>query len=335
MKFLLRPRRAIVRTLGSLAFGCMALSAPGWLLPTLSAAQAQAHALADGMAAPHPLVAEATPSGYLGIEVVDLDAEKAQAIKLKETQGALVTLIDHDAPACQAGLKVNDLILSIDGQSVADAAQLRGILRQFPPGRTIAIAFDRNGSVQTLNARLADRRAMERSIWSRIGVEIGGLAAAVPGMHRMGGGGTSAEPSHFHVPFFGGAPNAGATVEPLTAQMAAYLGVRGGVLVKAVAQKSEAAAAGLKPFDVVVKVGSAAIATSADWTRALRANQGKPVAVTILRDKKTQTLTLDANSSQRSAVEFDHPFANGDALRMAMRKTHGEESSGPLRSTNA
>lgn len=318
MRFLSRPRRTCFRAFGSLGLGYAAWVALGWLPLTPSAAHAQSHAVAGSMAATHPLVAQAAvSSGYLGVEVVDLDAKKAQILKLKETRGALITLIDHDAPACQAGLKVNDLILSIDGQNVADAAQLHGILRQFPPGRTIAIAFDREGSVQTLSARLADRRAMERGIWSRIGLEIGGLASAVPGMHRMGGGGSSAEPNHFHVPFFGGSPNVGATVEPLTAQMAAYLGVKGGVMVKAVAQKSEAAAAGLKPFDVIVKVGTDAVVTSADWARALRTNQGKSAAVAILRDKKPQTLTLQVDSGHRSAVEFDPPAANGGTPRMA------------------
>ncbi len=38
--------------------------------------------------------------------------------------------------------------------------------------------------------------------------------------------------------------NVGAMVEPLTSQMAEYLGVPGGLMVKQVARKSEAAAAG-------------------------------------------------------------------------------------------
>ena len=42
--------------------------------------------------------------GYLGVEIVDVDSEKAQALKLKEVRGAVITLIDHDAPAGQIGL---------------------------------------------------------------------------------------------------------------------------------------------------------------------------------------------------------------------------------------
>ena len=94
----------------------------------------------------------------------------------------------------------------------------------------------------------------------------------------------------------------GALIEPLTSQMAEYLGVQGGLMVKQVARKSEAAASGLKAFDVILKVGTDSINTSADWDRDLRSNVGKPVQVTILRDKKQQILTLQVDSKHRSAV---------------------------------
>jgi S1-C subfamily serine protease len=90
--------------------------------------------------------------------------------------------------------------------------------------------------------------------------------------------------------------------------MAAHLGVKGGVMVKQVSRKSEAAVAGLKAFDVVLKVGVDSIHTSADWDRALRSNQGKPVQVVVLRDKKQQTLTLQVDSKHRSALDLDHLF---------------------------
>jgi membrane-associated protease RseP (regulator of RpoE activity) len=115
--------------------------------------------------------------------------------------------------------------------------------------------------------------------------------------------------------------NVGALVEPLTSQMADYFGVPGGLMIKQVSKKSEAAAAGFKAFDVILKVGADSILTSADWDRALRSNQGKPVQVTILRDKKQQTITLQVDSKPRGALEFnndfDDLFANGDAPELA------------------
>jgi membrane-associated protease RseP (regulator of RpoE activity) len=129
----------------------------------------------------------------------------------------------------------------------------------------------------------------------------------------VGGGG-------FHLPFFGSSLNVGALVEPLTSQMAEYLGVGSGLMVKQVARKSDAAVAGLKAFDVILKVGTEQITNLAGWDRALRANQGKPVQVTILRDKKQQTLTLQVDSKHRQGAlqkpaaldEEVHAVCNGD-----------------------
>jgi membrane-associated protease RseP (regulator of RpoE activity) len=119
------------------------------------------------------------------------------------------------------------------------------------------------------------------------------------------------------MPFFGSSLNVGALVEPLTSQMAEYLGVPNGLMVKQVARKSEAATAGLKAFDVILKVGSDGIKTLADWDRSLRANQGKPVQVTILRDKKQQTLTLQVDSKRHGELEIEEIFPAGDCTMVA------------------
>jgi serine protease Do len=88
-------------------------------------------------------------------------------------------------------------------------------------------------------------------------------------------------------------------------------------MVKQVARKSEAAAAGMKAFDVILKVGSDSIATVSDWDRSMRANQGKAVQVTILRDKKPQTLTLQVDSKKKSELEYHQLLPDGPCPLMA------------------
>lgn len=69
---------------------------------------------------------------------------------------------------------------------------------------------------------------------------------------------------------------------------------------------------------MILKVGSDFIATSADWNRSLVANRGKPVQVTILRDKKQQTLTLQVDSKhQKGALEQENLLGPGDEEMMA------------------
>ena len=57
-----------------------------------------------------------------------------------------------------------------------------------------------------------------------------------------------------------------------------------------------------RAFDVILKVGPDSITTLGDWERALRSNQGKPVQVTVLREKKQQTLTLQVDSKRHSEL---------------------------------
>ena len=272
--------------------------------------QAQAGQLAPFLEDTSPLLAHTSVPGYLGVDVTDVDADKAQALKLKEVRGAVIMLIDHDAPAGQIGLKVNDVVLAINGQNVDGAKQFVRMLHEIPPDRKISLEISRDGNIQTLAVQLVDRKAMEQSIWSRIGMDVDGISPGVPvpASGIMAGGDAPLPPSGFHMSIFTSTLNVGAMVEPLTSQMAEYFGVPGGLMIKQVSKKSEAATAGFKAFDVILKVGSDSINTLADWDRALRSNQGKPVQVTILRDKKQQTITLQVDSKHRGAVEFDKNF---------------------------
>ena len=117
------------------------------------------------------------------------------------------------------------------------------------------------------------------------------------------------------MPFFGSSLNVGALVEPLTQQMADYLGVPNGLMVKQVSRKSEAATAGIKAFDVILKGGPEPIKTLADWDRTLRANEGKPVQVTILRDRKQQTVMLQVDSKRHRTAMGMEPGADLAAMQ--------------------
>jgi len=257
--------------------------------------------------------AAAPAQGYLGVGFADIDAGRQQELKLKDTHGAVITMIDHDAPAGQAGLRVNDVILQLNGQNVENADAFRRILKGMSPGSKIALQISRDGVLQTVAIELVDSKAMEQSVWHKLGT-----TGNAPVMGFLSG---DSMPSGFHLPSFGSTLKVGALVEPLTPQMAAHLGVESGLMVKQVARKSEAEKSGLQAFDVILKVGADSIATSADWDRALRSNQGKPVQVTILRDKKQQTLTLQVDSKhkkgQKSELDRKNLVAPGGGGLMA------------------
>lgn len=230
--------------------------------------------------------------GYLGVSVANVDAGKQQELKLRDTRGAVITLIDHDAPAGQAGLRVNDVILQVNGQNIDNVDAFWKMLKPVPPQGKVTLQVSRDGNVQAMTVVLVDSKQMEQSVWNKLRASN----SSVPEMGILTG---DSIPSGFHLPSFGSTLKVGALVEPLTPQMAAHLGVESGLMVKQVTRKSDAEKSGLQAFDVILKVGADSIATSADWDRALRTNQGKPVQVTILRDKKQQTLTLQVDSKHQ------------------------------------
>lgn len=295
MKYLSRPYRNAIRTRSLVSALGLALGA----VCLAGSALAQTGGLAPMLEQPSPVL-RSSAQGYLGVLVGDVDADTAAKLRLKETKGAIVTLIDHDAPAAQAGVRVNDVVIEINGQSIEGSEQFTRILREVPAGRTITIVLSRDGAQQTLKVELADRKKMEHDVWNKLdsGADSGSSA---PAMGILPGGSGDVPSAGFHMPFFGSTLNVGALVEPLTTQMAEYLGIQSGLMVKQVARKGEADTAGLKAFDIILKVGSETIATTADWDRTLRANQNKSVQITILRDRKQQTLTLQVDSKRHHA----------------------------------
>ena len=289
------------------------LTAAALLLP--HSATAQFAGLVQILEEPSRLLHSSTP-GYMGVLVSDVDSDFASKNRLKEVRGAAVTLIDHDAPAAKAGIRVNDVILQVNGQQVDNAEVFTRMLREIPAGHTVSLLISRDGNTQTIAVELCDRKKMEHDVWNKLdqGTDSG-QSGPTMGILGNGGGDVPSSPG-FHLPLFSNTLNVGAIVEPLAPQMADYLGVQSGLMIKQVTRKSEAEAAGLKAFDVILKVGNDTIATSADWDRSLRSNQNKPVAVTILRDRKQQIVTLQVDS-KRHRSELEDRFPDGDGPLMA------------------
>jgi serine protease Do len=238
----------------------------------------------------------ATP-GYLGVYVGDVDNESFTRLRLTEKRGAVVTLIDHDAPAGgQKGLRVDDVVLSINGQNIENSTQFNNALHELAPGRWVSLVIVREGNQETVSLQLADRHTMERDVWNKLNSREDAGGGQSGGLNILSGGSGDTPSAGFHMPFFGSELNVGTIVEPLTQQMSDYLGIPSGVLVKRVARRSEADNAGLHEYDIILRVGAEAIKTNADWDRALKANEGKQVQVAILRDRRQQTLMLQVDN---------------------------------------
>src|SRR5579863_1549437 len=138
------------------------------ILLTPSLAPAQATHITQIMEEPNPLLLHSSSQGYLGVLVGDVDADAANKLRLKEVRGAVITLIDHDAPAAQVGLRVNDVLLEINGQAIESAEAFGRIMREIPPGRKVTMLISRDGATQTVTVQLADRKKLDTETWNKL-----------------------------------------------------------------------------------------------------------------------------------------------------------------------
>jgi serine protease Do len=247
--------------------------------------------------------------GYLGIQTRDVNDNEVAPLHLKDAHGAEITMVDHDGPAGKAGLREHDVVLSINGVTVEGEDQLRKVLHDLQPGRSVSLNICRNGSEQMVNTVMANRSEVEKQAWdqhwtvpSPSGSSVDDSAFTAPAEPTKSGFGHSFMPSHL-LPF---APAyTGATVDAMGSQLADYFGVKDGkgLLVHDVEANSPAATAGLRAGDVVTKINGAHVGTEKDWTRALHDSKGHPVSLTVVRERKEQMLTMVPDSKKRSSME--------------------------------
>ena len=91
---------------------------------------------------------EVRAQGYLGISLSDRSDGGA---------GAVVSEVQADSPADKAGLKVNDIVLQINGQAITGQGALIAIVRDSAPGDVIKIKVERDGVAKDLTATLVAR----------------------------------------------------------------------------------------------------------------------------------------------------------------------------------
>ena len=92
--------------------------------------------------------------GLLGVSISDFNAETAEAIGVEATQGALVQEIVPGSAAEKAGVEVGDIIVSVNGVTIKDAADLRTSIGLKRSGETVKLILIRDGDRETITAML-------------------------------------------------------------------------------------------------------------------------------------------------------------------------------------
>lgn len=232
---------------------------------------------------------------YLGVDIQDVNADRVPALKLKEERGVEVTMVDQDAPAGKAGIKEHDVILEFNGARVESEEQLRRLIRETPPGRSVTLGISRDGNPLKINVQLADRGKTETQAMPKVFALP--RVQAIPNIEVPG--------YAFQVRTY--SSTLGIQTESLGQQLAEYFGVKQGVLVSSVEKGSAAEKAGLKAGDVIVRADNERLTDRADLSRILRNHrEGGKITLGIVREKHEQTLTVDLPARANPHDSFWH-----------------------------
>jgi Do/DeqQ family serine protease len=191
--------------------------------------------------------------GLLGVNIVSLTPDIAEAYGVKETQGALVSQVLPGSSAEKAGVKVGDIIRGVDGKSVAGANELRNAIGMKRSGSTVELDVIRDGRKRTIKAQLGEQAEQVQVSAQEIH----------PGLQ-------------------------GAEFQTLDASSSSFEGVAG-VLVASVEQGSPAAQRGLRTGDIIIGVNRRPVKSLAELQQFA---QGQSLLLNIRRSNAQLILPI-------------------------------------------
>ncbi|WP_454916923.1 Do family serine endopeptidase [Xanthobacter sediminis] len=171
---------------------------------------------------------------WLGAKLQRVTPDIADSLGLPRPTGALVQEVAPASPAAKAGLKVGDLVVSVEGQGIDDPESLNYRLATRPIGSRAALGLNRGGRVESVVVVLES---------------------------------APETPPREEIQLRARSPFGGATVVNLSPAVAEEMRVDGpaaGVVVADIADGTPAAAAGFKPGDVILEVNGQKIGRTRD-----------------------------------------------------------------------
>jgi len=186
--------------------------------------------------------------GFMGVALTDVDPDLRRSLRLGSSQGALVQDVTIGSPGQRAGLRTYDLIVAIDGKRIGNNDEAIREVSRRGPGTLAQLDVMRDGRLQRLTVRLAERPNRQES----------GVSDARPSVR----------------PSVNTAPLLGIGVRDLDRATADRLRLPGGiegVVVTRVEPLSSAYDAGIQRDYIVLEINRRPVATVDDYNRIARA----------------------------------------------------------------
>jgi serine protease Do len=201
--------------------------------------------------------------GRIGVGIEAVSRDVAEAIGLGTPRGALVNTVERDAPAAKAGVEAGDVIVRFDGKPIERSTDLPRIVGGTKPGSTVNMTVFRKGAQRDLKVTVAELQP-EQAASART------REAPKPAMPT----------------------NAlGLVVSDLAADRQKELGIRAGVQVDGV--DGLAAAAGIRPGDVITQLNSTEVQNARQFNDAVgKLDPKKDVALLVRRGDSSRFLVI-------------------------------------------
>jgi serine protease Do len=213
--------------------------------------------------------------GFIGVQMTDIDPERAEASGLKNTEGALIMQVVPGKAAEKAGVQPWDLIVEFDGKKVTSTRDLSKLAATTPVGKKVPMKVIRNGKEKSLTLTMGSS------------LEPSDRPAKVAGKSGSKG--------------FQGLQKApygvGFAVVDYTAQLADEYGLpnlrQPHPVIISVQPNSESARAGLAPGDIIMDVNRREVSKAKDVVRNLK--RGTINILRVLKRDRMVLISIRAN----------------------------------------
>ena len=186
--------------------------------------------------------------GYLGITAQQMNQQLADSFGMKKLAGALVSSVVPGGPAANAGLRLGDVIVGINGRAIDSSTELPVQVAALRPGVRAKLDVWRKNAPSQIEIPVGELPSITEEVAARSPpVKDGRLGLAV---------------------------------RPLTPEEGHAIEAKGGLLVER--STGPAAEAGVQPGDVLLALNGTPLNSSGQF-RALLASAGKHVALLVQR----------------------------------------------------
>jgi serine protease Do len=186
---------------------------------------------------------------YLGVNVDDLNADKATLYEIPNTEGVIIINVLDEGAAKKAGMLKNDIIVKIDDVEIKKGADLTGFLGSKRPGDKITLNILRDGKEKYIPLTLKNKFGKETvSNTDYVSYYIG-------------------------------------TTKPLSKDEKSKFGIDYGVKISNLTNK-ELKAKGLQNDDIILTINDVKISSNADLSMYLKNNENKNYVTLQILDQR-------------------------------------------------